>query len=206
MNSLRTIYGKLLQKKDQMTDREEDIFELCSFLKQFMRCTEKKRKQSKKSQKNETDNKTEGNVKTENEKTENNVKTENEKTTTDSVVQTNGFDKEMDITEAEEEIVVTVQEEQTPGPSKIMSDLPKPIDKSNDFWKEYLNILRSGKAEFNLHENWGRLIAEKIKFFDTLKAEQIKHRLDGIVLQELEEWITSRAPEQFIVETESTQM
>ena len=57
------------------------------------------------------------------------------------------------------------------------------------FSNDYFMFLRHmvDKTQFNVHEHWARLLAEKLKLLDGRKAEELKLQIDAIVLQALPE-------------------
>lgn len=180
MASLRTVFGRLFllneEEKKKLSDRELDILRLCVFLKPFMR-SNKTIDSGKPDVSSKPDASTQPN-----ETTKNDDGTANAVSANYSIVEEDNPDQRP----PSENLTLSV------NPPPILPSLIPPTPPVT-FWGEYLNILKSNpKSEFHLHEHWARGLAEKLKFFDALKAEQIKHRLDGIVLEYIEEMVENR--------------
>jgi hypothetical protein len=207
MNTLRTVFGRLNQRKDRenFSDREKDIVDLTWFLKDHMRPREKtiSKKCTKKSsnfsaKKGNSSKKVLSPDLIEQEEDEIPSKCENnsesEKKSDDLHTETEVLDLEtIEIqTQTENDSGLDVGQlpdftpNVDPNPIQIESKGSDPqlrvIDSS--FWEEYLAVLRNAnKGEFDIHECWGRLLAEKLKFLDPLKAEELKLRIDEMVLE-----------------------
>lgn len=164
MSSLRTVYGKIIQMPPTyvLSEREMDIKDFCGFLNPFMRCTK-------------------SSIKPEKDKSQSNV----------SVPDSNVDVADSQLEKNPNDMNGTYHEDIPNFPSiPILGPSAADLPKTSDFWKEYLHILRNAqKPDFDLHENWGRGLAEKLKSFDPLKAEEIKLHIDSIMLDHLKQLV-----------------
>lgn len=190
MNSLRTIFGKLLQKNpERMSDREKDILDLCDFLKDFMRCTRGHKAFGSAKEKPNLD------------ETKQTVSSEKEKLNQDEDESDEEKEKEVtqNQTEPQEEKNKCLEKETDHEQADVtcfraqanvhISDSEKVS--LTDVLHELFEYFKFSRQEFNVHESWARCLAEKIKCFDPLKAERIKLRIDTLVVDDLEELFVS---------------